>query len=228
MKKLAYGIFAVISLMLFAGAYYEILPTTIPEVLGFVTGVVCVWLVVKENMWNWPIGIANSAFFLYTFWIANLFADSMLQVVYIVLGFLGWYWWKFGGDSRKELTVGRVSYLEMILLAIAAGIGTVFMTQYLESIKDAAPFLDAVTTISSLVAQYLLSRKYLENWYVWIVTDVVYIYLYIIKGLYLTSVTYIVFLILCFIGLVAWRKTWNKQLDSSSASSIHSTMATNS
>ena len=77
-------------------------PTTWGEVLGFVTGVWCVWLVVRRNVWNWPVGIANNVFFLLLFVEAGLFADSALQVVYLVLGFYGWWAWVRGGVHRTR------------------------------------------------------------------------------------------------------------------------------
>lgn len=204
-------LFGIFSVLLLIAGYYEWLPTNVPEVLGFITGVICVWLTAKENIWNFPIGIANSAFFLWTFWQAHLFADSLLQIVYIVLGILGWYWWKFGGANRTELTVQRAHPYEIFGLVLLGIIGTHYMTGYLTSVKDAAPFLDALTTVLSLVATYLLSRKLLENWFVWITADVIYIYLYIVKNLYVTAFTYVVFLVMCVIGLQYWRKTWKKQ-----------------
>jgi nicotinamide mononucleotide transporter len=216
MNKLTYWLFGLLSIVLLVAAYFKWLPTDIIEVAGFITGVVCVWLVVKQNIWNWSIGIANSVFFLYTFWTANLFADSMLQIVYIVLGFLGWYWWLYGGEGRTKLVVGRIGPVEISLQIALSLVALYWLNDYLVSIQDAAPFLDALTTILSLNAQYMLSRKYLENWLVWIVADVIYIGLYIYKGLYLTSLTYVVFLTMCFVGLVAWRKAWTVQQKSDS------------
>lgn len=211
MNKLTYWLFGWLSVLLLYAAWFQWLPTTVVEVAGFITGVVCVWLVVKENIWNWPIGIANSVFFLYTFWIAGLYADSILQVIYVVLGLLGWYWWLYGGEGRSKLVVGRLSAIEFSLLLAVSLLGLYWLTEYLTSVNDSAPFLDAFTTILSLNAQYMLSRKYLENWFIWIAADVIYIGLYIYKGLYLTSVTYVVFLTMCFFGYVYWRKTWNIQ-----------------
>jgi len=228
MNKITYWLFGALSVLLLIAAWFQLLPTTVTEVAGFITGVVCVWLVVKENIWNWPVGIANCLFFLYTFWTVGLYADSMLQVVYVVLGFLGWYWWLYGGKDRTKLTVGRVSPIEISLLLVFSLIGLYWLTDYLTSVNDSAPFLDALTTILSLNAQYMLSRKYLENWLIWITADVIYIGLYIWKGLYLTSITYVVFLTMCFFGYTYWRKTWRTQVksDSSLASSYPLTRAT--
>lgn len=177
------------------------------EVLAFITGGVCVWLIVKQNIWNWPIGIANDAFFVVLFLQARLFADMSLQVVYIILGFLGWFWWLHGGREATELTVSRVSRAQSVLLAFVVAASTYGGTIYLQSVRDSAPFLDAFTTALSLTAQYMLTRKYLENWWVWISADVIYIGLYAYKHLYLTSVLYAIFLSMCIAGLMQWTRS---------------------
>ncbi|HSD12118.1 MAG TPA: nicotinamide riboside transporter PnuC, partial [Patescibacteria group bacterium] len=177
------------------------------ETLGFVTGGWCVWLTVKENVWNWPIGIANSVFFAVLFWNSRLFADMGLQVVYVILGFLGWYWWLRGGEHKTELKVSLTPVREWAAILPLAALATWGMTAYLVRIHDAAPFLDALTTVMSLVAQYLLTKKYLENWFVWIAADVIYIGLYAFKDLYLTSVLYLVFLCMCVAGLKEWQRS---------------------
>jgi nicotinamide mononucleotide transporter len=180
----------------------------ITEVLGFITGAVSVWLTVKQNVWNWPIGIANSAFYVVVFFQARLFADSSLNVLYIVLGFLGWYWWLKGGEHRTALNVGRVSKRSVVALAAVGLVGTAGMAVFLASVHDSAPFLDALTTVLSLVAEYLLARKLLENWGVWITADLIYIGLYTYRSLYLTAILYALFLTMCIVGFVGWRRTW--------------------
>ena len=175
------------------------------EILGFATGAVTVWLTVKENVWNWPIGLANNAFFIVLFLQAGLYADTGLQVVYIVLGVLGWYWWLHGGARGGELHVSRVGGPLALALALTGVVATYGMTRLLESISDSAPFPDALTTVLSLVAQLLLTKKYLENWYVWITADVIYVGLYAWKDLYLTAALYAVFLAMCLVGLRQWR-----------------------
>ncbi len=193
------------SLVLLLGAWTKILPLGMTETLGFVTGAVGVWLTVKQNIWNWPIGIANSAFFVALFFSARLFADMALQFIYILLGFLGWYWWLRGGANQTTLHVSHASRMTLLILAVIGVIATGGLTVFLRSVGDAAPFLDALTTVLSLTAQYLLTRKLLENWYIWITADIIYIGLYSSRGLYLTAALYALFLGLCLLGLRSWR-----------------------
>lgn len=188
----------------------KIIPFTVIETLGFITGAATVWLTVRQNIWCWPIGIANNIFFIFLFFSSRLYADMGLQVIYIGLSALGWYWWVRGGKNKTQLTVSRISLRHGLLLLFATIIGTYVMKEYLESINDAAPFLDALTTVLSLVAQYLLTRKFLENWYVWMTADILYIYLYITRELYLTGILYILFFIMCIIGMTAWRQSMQK------------------
>lgn len=210
-KKTGRSFFILISLLFLLGAWKGFLPMSLTEVLGFVTGAACVWLTVKENIWNWPIGIANSIFFIFLFWGARLYADMGLQVVYVILGVLGWYWWLTGGENKTELPVSRIGKKEALVLAFLVVAATYFMTQFLQSVNDAAPFWDALTTILSLAAQYMLTKKYLENWYVWITADVIYIALYIYKDLYLTGLLYLIFLGMCLVGLREWDKSFLKK-----------------
>jgi nicotinamide mononucleotide transporter len=174
------------------------------ETLAFVTGAVGVWLTVREHIWNWPIGIANAAFFVALFFDARLFADMALQLGYIVLGVLGWYWWLRGGAHRSALRVAHADRRALLALAVLGGVATGGFTLFLRSVGDAAPFLDALTTTLSLAAQYLLTRKFVENWYVWITADLIYIALYGSRGLYLTAALYVIFLAMCLLGVRAW------------------------
>jgi nicotinamide mononucleotide transporter len=175
------------------------------EILGFITGAACVWLTVKARISNFPVGIANSAFFLVLFATSRLWADSSLQVLYIVLGFIGWWQWLHGGPHRQRLVLGRSALWALVAGVCFVGLGTWGLTIVLRSVHDIAPFWDALTTCLSLVAQALLNWKKLENWYFWIAADVVYIPLYVVKRLDLTAIVYVLFLAMCFVGLRAWQ-----------------------
>lgn len=206
MKKLLWGLSYVLSALFLAAAYWHKIPLQFVEVAGFVTGGYCVWLAVVENIWNWPIGIVNAVAFLVLFLQSRLYADAGLQVVYVVLGFIGWYWWLKGGQHKSKLKVGRISLREAAVLAIIGTVATIGFTRFLTGIGDVAPFWDGLTTVSSLIAQYMLTRKYFENWFVWIATDVVYIALYGFKNLVLTAVLYAIFLTMCVVGVRDWKK----------------------
>ncbi|NDU71918.1 nicotinamide riboside transporter PnuC [Actinomadura sp. DSM 109109] len=182
-------------------------PTTWAELLGFATGAVNVWLVVRQNIANWPIGIANVILLGLVFLDGGLYADAGLQVVYVALQLYGWWVWLYGGDGRDRLPVRRTRGAEWAALVAAGTAGTAFLTWALSTWTDSTvPFWDALTTALSLMAIYGQSRKLLESWWLWITADLVYIPLYFAKDLKLTSALYIVFLALCVSGLLSWRR----------------------
>lgn len=204
---------------LIAASWRGWLPYGLTETLGFVTGVACVYLVIKQNILNFPLGIANNVFFIILFLQTRLYGDAGLQVVYIALGFHGWYWWLHGGHRRTALAVAHASPGTLRLLSAFVLLGAIGLTLTLRLVSGAAPALDALTTVLSLAAQYLLNRKLIENWYVWIVADLIYIYLYLSRGLHLTAVLYFVFLFLCVAGLVSWRRAlFQRRADQAAAS----------
>jgi nicotinamide mononucleotide transporter len=206
-KRWEVALVVALSSALVVGTVAGRLPLNLTEVFGFVTGGVCVWLTVRQQIWSWPVGLANNVFFIALFFNARLFADMTLQFIYIVLGVLGWYWWLRGGERRSRLRVSRATPATLAVLAALVAATTWGLTLFLRSVGDAAPFLDALTTTLSLAAQYLLTRKLIENWYIWITADIIYIWLYANRGLPLTAVLYALFLGLCLLGLREWRRS---------------------
>ena len=187
------------------------LPLDRIEVLAFVTGAWCVWLAARNNVWNWPIGVLNSAFFVVLFWNARLFFDMGINVFYVVSGLWGWWTWACGGQQWTERPISRLSRREARALALAGILLTLGMWERGIAIDDAAPFLDALTTALSLLAQWLLMRRQLENWLLWIAADLVYVPLYLSKDLPLTAVLYALFLLMCLRGLGGWRAISRQQ-----------------
>lgn len=174
------------------------------ELLGFLTGAVCVFLVVRSNVHNFWTGILNSALFLVLFATARLWADASLQVIYIALGFTGWWQWLHGGANRTRLKIGNASRLLLGGTVAFVLVGTAILMPILRHADDVAPFWDALTTSLSLAAQFLLNAKKIQNWFFWIAADVVYIPLYFTKRLDLTGLVYIAFFGLAISGLIAW------------------------
>nr|MBM4732576.1 nicotinamide riboside transporter PnuC [Prescottella equi] len=182
-------------------------PTSWAEVLGFVTGAWCVWLVGRQSVWNWPIGIANNVVWILLFATAGLFADSALQIVYIALAVWGWRNW-VQGRAGDTLPVTGTTGTEWIWLAGAGIAGTGALMLFLDTATSSTvPFWDAVTTVLSLLATWGQATKRWESWLLWIAADLIYIPLYLHKGLTLTALLYAGFLLLCIRGLLAWRRS---------------------
>lgn len=181
------------------------------EIAGFVTGALCVWLVARQNPWNWPIGILNNVAFLVLFATSGLYADSGLQVVFMALAVYGWWSWLRGGDQHTALPVSRTSAPQWAWLGFAGVVSTLILVGVLSSFTTSdVPWPDAVTTVLSLLATWGQARKKVECWWLWIAADVIYVPLYAYKGLWLTAVLYVGFIVLCVIGLRAWTKALEK------------------
>ena len=176
------------------------------EVLGVLFGIVSVYLTVRENIWCWPTGLVNVGLFIIVFFQAKLYADMGLQVLYVVLCLYGWYAWLHGGPGRGRLAVSRTPAPALMGL-LAAGLAfAIPLGVFLRRATDASlPFVDASTSSFSVVAQAMQTKKWIENWWVWIVVDVVYVGMYVYKGLFLTAGLYTLFLVLAVMGLVQWR-----------------------
>ncbi|MGE5748941.1 MAG: nicotinamide riboside transporter PnuC [Gemmatimonas sp.] len=176
------------------------------EIVAAVFGVVSVFLSVRQNIWSWPTAIVNVGLYIFVFFESKLYGDTGLQVVYVVLNAYGWYHWLYGGKNRTELPVSRTSpRLGAFLIALGA-VGTALLGTILARKTDAAlPYVDSLTTSTSLIAQWMMTRKLLENWIIWVAVDVIYIGMYIFKHLYPTSGLYLVWLVLSAMGYFQWR-----------------------
>lgn len=202
------AIMALASMLVVTASYLRLWPISVTEAWGFATGGVCVWLVVREHLWNWPVGLANNVFFFVLFFHGRLYADMGLQVIYFGLGVYGWLNWLYGGVHHKRVEISRTTRLEWLVLLVAIPLGTYGLRELLLVANGAAPFWDSLTTVLSLAAQYLLCRKRLENWWLWIAVDVIYVPLYFSRELPLTAVLYGVFWVMCLIGAREWLTRW--------------------
>lgn len=181
-------------------------PTTLVELLGFITGILTIYLLVVQNIWNFPLGIIMVSLFFILFINAKLYADAWLQVVYFVLQAFGWWAWLKAGPNRTALKVRNTKLWMVLGSLVFIIIGTLILRPILKEAHGSYPFWDALTTSLSLAAQALLSFKIIENWYLWIIADIIYVPLYFAKDLYLTSIVYVIFMGLCVMGLREWSR----------------------
>jgi nicotinamide mononucleotide transporter len=141
------------------------------------------------------------------FYRSGLFADTGLQVVFIIVSIYGWWAWLRGGDQHTELKVSRTSPAQAALLTLLTIAGTVAIWWLLRTYTPSTvPWGDSIVTSLSIVATYMLGRKMLENWILWNVANVISMALYIYKHLYLTTALYAVFFAMCTAGFIRWRK----------------------
>jgi len=178
------------------------------EFVAVVFGIISVLLSVRQNIWSWPTALVNVALFFALFFKSGLYSDMGLQVVYFILSLYGWYEWLYGGKNHTELRVSRIpARTAGVLLAIAVVVWVALSRLTARLPGVALPQLDAALTTASLVAQWMMTRKLLENWALWIVLDVAYVGMFIFKGLYLTAANYAVYLALAILGHVAWKRS---------------------
>lgn len=177
------------------------------EIAGAVLSLICVWLNTRQNIWGWPLAMLGAAFYVIVFLQEKLYADMFLQVVFFVLSAYGWYQWLYGGKNESPLKVSRTP-LTLIPVLLLVGVSVTFISGYLlDNYTDAdIAYVDSFTTVVSLIAQWMLAKKYLENWLVWVGVNILYVGVYAYKELYTTSILYFIFILLAWIGYKAWRK----------------------
>jgi nicotinamide mononucleotide transporter len=178
------------------------------EFVAVVFGIISVLLSVRQNIWSWPTALVNVALFFALFYKSGLYSDMGLQVVYFVLSVYGWYEWLYGGKDRTELRVSRIPPRTAFVALVIGIVVRVVLSKLTSRLPGVAlPYFDAALTTASLIAQWMMTRKLLENWTLWIILDVAYVGMFIFKGLYLTAANYTVYLVLAVLGHVAWKRS---------------------
>ena len=176
------------------------------ELLAVVASALAVWLSVRRHVGTWPVSIVAVSTYLVVFVRARLYADAALQVVFLAQSVYGWWAWT-GAARRAEPPVRLLSPAWRLAVAVAIAVAAWGVGAMLARHTDAsAPYLDATASVTSLAANQLLARRVLENWLLWIALDVVYVPMFVARGLPLFAVLYAVFLVLAVLGYREWRR----------------------
>ena len=186
------------------------------EIFGVVTGILYVILEVKQNRFLWPLGIITSAAYIYIFFTGKFYADMGLQVYYVLISMYGWYYWSRGGakETKGALPVVRINRQQLILLFLTFAFSWVLIYFVLDRYTDSSvPLGDSFTTALAIVATWMLTRKIIEQWFLWIIANLVSIALYIYKGLYPTVILYAVYAGMAVYGYLEWKRSMNKRAD---------------
>lgn len=182
------------------------------ESAGFFTGVVGVYLAAEEHLANYPVGIVNVLLYSVFFFQGRMFGDAALQLVFFAFLVHGWISWTRRDSSEETLSVGRLTFRQSLTAAAVVVAGTAALYPLLLHVEGKSPLVDGFTTSGSLVAQFLLNRKRIENWVLWIVVDLVYLPWYVKLGYYPTAILYAIFLGLAVLGFLSWRQTLSSRL----------------
>lgn len=185
---------------------------SIIEWTAVISGMVHVYLLTREKVIAWPFGILSVGLYIYIFGVSRLYSDMILHFVYVILNMYGWWNWTTNAGRRDHLPVTRLRPPEIAGYTLLILTGFLAWGYTMAHHTDADfPYGDAFTTVASLTAQFLLARKKIDNWVIWIVVDVVAIYIYLRKGLYPTTFLYGVYLLLSTKGLLDWRRSWRQE-----------------
>lgn len=180
------------------------------EIAGTLLGMVYVFLSVKQNVFTWLTGFLTSALYIVVFFQSKFYADMALQVYYLWISVFGWYIWTKGPTSkagRSDYPVSRINkQLGLILTGIALLLWLLIYFALKAFTDSPVPFGDAFTTAFSIVATWMLARKILEHWLVWIVVDLISLGLYVWKGLYPTAILFMIYTIVALWGFNEWKK----------------------
>jgi nicotinamide mononucleotide transporter len=182
------------------------------EATGLVSGLLCVALLIRQNIWNWPIGMLYSLVSMVVFYRERLYAELPLQLFYVVMNGYGWYYWTFARTktprSEEELPVTNIpmqtaAALALIVAVVTAATGFFYATQT----SAAYPYWDSAATTMSFAGMWMTARKQIENWYVWLVVDVLETGIYLAKGIELYAVLYCVYVGMAIAGWWAWYRS---------------------
>ncbi len=195
------------------------------EFWATITGGVAVWLSARENVWSWVLGLVNVVLAFVMFYQIQLYPDMLLQVFFFVTNIIGWWQWKFPtqneANQNNELVISRLSSRQWLYAVVVGAVFTVLMGTFAGNLShwlpnvfskpSAFPYLDSFTTVMSILATFMLIRKKVEAWFVWLLVDVISTYMYFAKDVQLYSLLYLVFCFIAVFGTLNWVKRYRNR-----------------
>lgn len=182
------------------------------EVIGTLVGLVYLWLEYRASIYLWAASIVMPAIYLFVYYDAGLYADCGINIYYLGAALYGWAVWRYGASKQggAELPITHISPLSALKSTAVFFVAFVGIAWLLIRFTDSdVPWCDAFTTALSFIGMWMLARKYLEQWWVWMVVDVVSVGLYLYKELYFTAMLYALYAIVALFGWMNWKKLMN-------------------
>jgi nicotinamide mononucleotide transporter len=174
-------------------------------IIAFISGTLGVWLTIKQSIYCWPMALLSVVAGGIDFYFSRLYGDMFLQIFYFFAGIYGWFYWNRNKGLAFDVKAVPLKWIPILL--IVTGIQVVLYYYLLLYFNGARPLLDAILTASSLSTTYMMTKKWLENWLLWVLIDGTYILLYALTNLWLYGALYLIFACMAFYGWLSWKKT---------------------
>lgn len=180
----------------------------IPESVGAILTVWCVYLATQNKIANWPVSILASIVYFYVFYQNHFFSDAYLQLVFVLFQLYGWWFWSKLNRSKQLQQISKINRISILFLAIISLLLYGIWLYFYKIINPTAriPEIDTLTTIISLTALYMQAKRWIENWVIWVIVDMIYVPMYIFGEQYITAFLYSFLAIMAIYGLKEWHR----------------------
>ena len=182
------------------------------EITAVIFGLLSVWYAKKDNIWVFPTGIINTAIYVYLLWKWSLLGDMMINFYYVIMSVYGWYHWTRTKNDVVQFPISRMTTAEKKWSAIIFLLTILFVVAvytFFDKFTHWTSYVDTLVTGIFFVGMWLMARRKVENWILWILGDVISIPMYFAKGYTFTSIQYFIFTIIAVFGYIEWKKTLN-------------------
>lgn len=181
------------------------------ELSGVISGILCVYLAAKNNIWSWPLAIISVSIYTFIFFEEKLYADAGLQIYFLFTNIYGWYFWSKKSSSSIKTPINLATKKILWISTASIVIFTFLLGTFLIKSTDASlPYIDSFCTACSLVAQFFLARKIIETWLIWIFVDIIYVGVYLMKDLHLTAGMYALYIVIAAMGYLTWKREFKQ------------------
>ncbi len=179
------------------------------EIIATVLGLINITLIIRRSIWNFPFGMVMVILYGFVFFDAKLYLNSSLQIYFLIMQAIGWWWWLKKTDDRGLVIVERLPAKQRLAWVIIGTVAIILLGTIISRYTDGVlPYNDAAIAALSMIAQFFLAKRYLENWLVWICVDIIAVWTYLDQGLYPTAALYSAFLCIATFGYFRWRTSW--------------------
>jgi nicotinamide mononucleotide transporter len=193
---------------------YKNYPTkeVVLEITAIIFGLLSVWYAKKDNIWVFPTGIINTAIYVYLLWKWSLLGDMMINFYYVIMSVYGWYHWSRKNGAEVAFPISKMTTAEKksaIIIFLLTLLFVVAVYTFFDKFTHWTSFVDTLVTGIFFVGMWLMAKRKIENWILWIIGDIISIPMYFFKGYSFTSIQYFIFTIIAIFGYLEWKKTLN-------------------